>query len=104
MVPAGWVEPPECELEEHDEGARLTAGNDATPGRHSVNRDDAWDMGSDGDGYSSDESETERRRRERKKADQRKAKRERRQQGDVHDGSGRQLPEAERAMLDRTVL
>jgi hypothetical protein len=82
----------------------LTAGNDSAR-RHSVNRDDAWDTGSDG-GYSS-ESEDERRRRERRKADQRKAKREKgkgREGGDVRDERGRELPGAERARLDRTVI
>ncbi|KAA8901573.1 PPPDE putative peptidase domain-containing protein [Sphaerosporella brunnea] len=99
VVPAGWVEPPECELEEgEDEEARLTA----TTRRHSV--DDAWDTGSDdgggGAGYDSD-SEDERRRRERQKAEER---RKRRGQGDARDKSGKGLPAAERARLDTTVV
>lgn len=105
VVPAGWVEPPECELEEQSEEARLTTH--AHPGRrrHSVNRDDVWDESSEDEdgGISSDESEGERRRREKKRAEVRKRAAAGREGGDLRDAQGRELPDAERARLDTTV-
>ncbi|KAI5839872.1 PPPDE putative peptidase domain-containing protein [Morchella snyderi] len=79
VVPAGWVEPPECDLDDEDEQARLTS-NAGGNRRHSIGDEDAW-----GDGSSDEEAEEERRR------------------GVVRDTSGRQLPAAERARVDRTV-
>jgi len=102
VVPAGWVEPPECEVEDQSEEARLTGGNDENNKQHSVNRDDAWDESSEG-GYTS-ESESERRRRERRKADKRKQKGNRREIGDVRDEEGRELPTAERTRLDSATV
>ncbi|KAI5780450.1 PPPDE putative peptidase domain-containing protein [Geopyxis carbonaria] len=87
VVPQGWVEPPECELEDQGEEARLT-------GRRSMERDDAWD-----------ESEYE----EEDDDDlhhhpgQRKDDWGTRQLGDVKDTQGREIPSAERARMDRTV-
>ncbi|KAH8148594.1 uncharacterized protein LAJ45_07305 [Morchella importuna] len=89
VVPAGWVEPPECDLDgdddDDDEQARLTsnAGGGGRNRRHSIGDEDAW-----GDGSSSDEEGVggvERR------------------SGVVRDAGGRQLPAAERARVDRTV-
>lgn len=85
VVPAGWVEPPECDLDDadddDDEQARLTSNaGGGRNRRHSVGDEDAW-----GDGSSSDEGGVERR------------------SGVVRDAGGRQLPVAERARVDRTV-
>ncbi|KAF8249466.1 DUF862-domain-containing protein [Wilcoxina mikolae CBS 423.85] len=102
VVPAGWVEPPECEVEEQSEEAHLTGGNGENDRRHTVNRDEVWDESSEG-GYTS-ESETERRQRERRKADKRKQKGKGREGGDVRDEQGRELPAAERAKLDTATV
>lgn len=64
VVPAGWVEPPECELEDQSEEARLTGGprNNKVGRRHSVNRDDVWEVSSEGEYTSESENESRRRR------------------------------------------
>lgn len=87
VVPAGWIEPPECEPDDDQgEEAPLTAlststnGNGRGSGNGSGNREDLRSSGDgirdeiDGDEHSSD-SEDERRRRDRVKADRRKAER-----------------------------
>lgn len=78
IVPAGWIEPPECD--DQGEQARLTTN----ARRHSVGDGDAWGSS---DGEYTDEEERRRRRK-----------------GEgMRDEEGRVLPGAERARLDRTV-
>lgn len=77
VVPSGWVEPPECDLDDEDEQARLTSN--AGGRRHSIGDGSAW--GSE----SSDDEDEERRR------------------GHGRDSDGRRLPAAERARVDRAV-
>jgi len=112
VVPAGWVEPPECELEDQSEEARLTRRDrpkrrrrrSVNQDRHCVNPDDVWEESSeDNGGYTSDESESERRLRERKLAEIRKRAAAVREGGALKDAQGRELPGAERARLDTTV-
>ena len=92
IVPAGWVEPPECELEDTSEQARLTGGD----GRHGINRDEVWDDRSSVDTAFSDESEADRRERERRELLQKK-------KPHSHAGQGVDVPISERADLGHIV-
>lgn len=91
VVPAGWIEPPECEPDDdQSEEAPLTAVNNSTSSSSNANagananangnREDSRSGGDcipdeiDGDEHFSD-SEDERRRRDRIRADRRKAER-----------------------------
>jgi len=89
IVPQGWVEPPECELEEHSEEAPLTGR------RHSMDEDSRWD--------SSDDDYLEERERQQKEARRAGQGRKGREPGDVRDTGGRELPGAERAIMDHTM-
>lgn len=106
IVPAGWIEPPEC-IDDQGEQARLTTNAaGATPGR-SVGDGDAWGS-SDGEYTSEEEEEEERRRkrkreRERSKAGVSAEAGNGKEGGEVRDSEGRVLPRAERARLDRTL-
>jgi len=83
------VDPPECELEDHGEEARLTGRG--TAGRHSV--DAPWDESSEEENSSGSDSGKRpgdhRQLGERKHAG--------REGGDLRDRAGQQFPSAERA-------
>ncbi|RPA99367.1 DUF862-domain-containing protein [Choiromyces venosus 120613-1] len=103
VVPAGWIEPPECEVADdgtdHGENARLTrnAGDAGSTSRRRPG-DEAWESSSEGE-YTSGDSEDEGQRRKREWT--RKMKR--RESGELRDTGGREVPAAERARLDRTM-
>lgn len=89
VVPAGWVEPPECEVEDDQgESARLT--QNAEGGSSSARAGDGWESTTDGGNTSDDSDDDERQRR-------------RMQMKKVKDTSGRELPPAERARFDTMI-
>ncbi|CUS13924.1 unnamed protein product [Tuber aestivum] len=102
VVPAGWIEPPECEVADdgadHDENTRLTrhAGGAGSASRRPPG-DEAWESSSEGE-YTSD-GEDERQRRERQRFERMKG----RKSGELRDTEGRVVLAAERARVDRTV-
>lgn len=102
VVPAGWVEPPECELDDQGEQARLTTHAAGAVSRHSVGDGDAWGS-SEGEYTDDEEVEWRRRRRERRRSGDGGGMMKGRRSGELRDTSGRELPGAERARLDRTV-
>lgn len=87
VVPAGWIEPPECEIDDEGQGqnesSRLTGRNG---GMQRLNMDREWAL-SDSESESDDED----------------LKGKQRQKEDVRDTQGRELPASERAPLSRTV-
>ncbi|KAL7267742.1 hypothetical protein RUND412_009656 [Rhizina undulata] len=99
VVPAGWIEPPECgEVDDEDEEARLT-GNAARAGtdgrrRYSIGDDGVWEESSGGE-YTSEDSEEEERRKKRREA--------RKKVRGKGDAAGRDMPIPERKVVQMTV-
>ncbi|KAG0134113.1 hypothetical protein HOY82DRAFT_240708 [Tuber indicum] len=101
VVPAGWIEPPECEVADdwtdHDENARLTrnAGGASSASRRRSG-DEAWESSNEGD-CASDDGEAERQLRKRERIKRMKG----RESVELRDTDGREVPAAGRARVGR---
>lgn len=103
VVPAGWIEPPECEVvddeTDHGENARLTgnAGAAGSAPRRRPGDDEVWESSSEEEYTSDDEDEQQRREGERVKG------MEGRESGELRDTDGREMQAAARAKVNRRV-
>jgi len=100
VVPAGWIEPPECEVTDdetdHGENARLTRNaGDAGLAPRRPPGDEAWESSSEGE-YTSDDSDDG-------EDEQQGSEGEGSESSELRDTDGREVQVAERARVDRTM-